>query len=48
MRGKLEGLFVKQMIKDLRPLVEGDGRFERERFPETARTILGLMDVEEK
>lgn len=46
MRGRLEGLFVGQMKKDLRPLVEGDERFERERFPGTARHILGLMDVE--
>jgi len=47
MRGRLEVLFVKQMTKDLRPLVEEDERFERERFPATARQILGLMDVEE-
>lgn len=46
MRGRLEGLFVGQMKKDLRPLVEEDERFERARFPATARAILGLMDVE--
>ncbi|GAB5034669.1 Hypothetical protein NocV09_02001180 [Nannochloropsis oceanica] len=46
MRAKLEGLFVKQMKKDLVPYVEGDERFERERFPGTARTILGLMEEE--
>lgn len=48
MTRRLEGLFVGQVKKDLRPLVEGDERFEKERFPATARHILGLMDVEGK
>lgn len=46
MRARLEGLFVRQMKKDLVPFVEEDERFDRKRFPGTARTILGLMEEE--
>ena len=38
---KLQRLFVAQMAKDLRPLVEEDADFEAGRFPATAAKILG-------
>lgn len=38
---KLQRLFVAQMAKDLRPLVEEDADFDAGRFPATAAKILG-------
>jgi hypothetical protein len=37
---KLQRLFVAQMAKDLKPLVEEDGDFDPGRFPATAAKIV--------
>lgn len=38
---RLQRLFVEQVARDLRPLVEEDGDFDAGRFPATAAKILG-------